>query len=172
MNRIFLAVLISLLFAGTGAFAKSVCDFESVVSLPVTLNSLETISSKESPEGKTVKFSVQKSVYYKGECLVKRGQVVTGRVETIATQGMNGVPAMIILGNFEIPGLDDRKLKSYYIKRGFNMTYVVLPLKWALTPLPPTGSLTNFIFGGSAKIKPKDDIIIKYYPEWKCFDNP
>lgn len=156
------------MLASSGAFAKNMCDFESVVSLPVTLSTFETITSKESPEGKTVKFLVKKSVYYKGECLVKRGQTATGRVETIATQGMNGVPAMIILGNFEIPGLDSKKLKSYYIKKGFNMTYFVLPVKWALTPLPPTGSLTNFIFGGAAKIKPKDDIIIKYYPEWKC----
>lgn len=170
MNRKLLTFLIFLIFASSGAFANNTCDFESVVSLPVTLNTLETISSKESPEGKTVKFLVKKSVYYKDECLVKRGQPVTGRVETIATQGMNGVPAMIILGNFEIPGLDTKKLKSYYIKRGFNMTYFVLPLKWALTPLPPTGSLTNFIFGGAAKIKPTDDIIIKYYPEWKCVE--
>lgn len=118
MNKIFLTVLIFLMLASSGAFAKNMCDFESVVSLPVTLSTFETITSKESPEGKTVKFLVKKSVYYKGECLVKRGQTATGRVETIATQGMNGVPAMIILGNFEIPGLDSKKLKSYYIKKG------------------------------------------------------
>ncbi|MCM1010815.1 MAG: hypothetical protein NC390_08095 [Fusobacterium sp.] len=170
MNKIFLTCLIFFMFAQVGVQAKSVCNFESVVSVSVTLNPRETISSKESPEGKFVDFCVKNNVYYKGKLLVKRGEIVTGRVETIATQGMNGIPAMIILGNFNVPGLDSQKLKSYYIKRGFNMTYFVLPIKWALTPLPPTGSLTNFIFGGTAKIKPKDDIVIKYYPEWECVD--
>lgn len=170
MNKKVLTGLIALMLAQAGAQANSVCNFESVVSLPVTLNTLETISSKESPEGDFLDFRVKNDVYYKGKVLVKRGQIAKGRVETIATQGMNGIPAMIILGSFDVPGLDSKKLKSYYIKKGFNLTYFVLPLKWALTPLPPTGSLTNFIFGGVAKIKPKDDITIKYYPEWECVE--
>lgn len=168
MNKVFLTCFIFLIFAQAGVQAKSICNFESIVSLPVTLNSLETITSKESPEGKIVDFRVKNSVYYNGKILVKRGEVVKGRIETIATRGMNGIPAMIILGNFDVPGLDSKKLKSYYIKRGFNMTYLVLPIKWALTPLPPTGSLTNFILGGNARIKPEDDIVLKYYPEWEC----
>ncbi len=169
MNKIFLICFI-FLFAQAGVWAKSVCDFTSIDSVQVTLNPLETISSKESPEGKIVEFCVKNNVYYKDKLLIKNGEIATGRIETVATQGMNGIPAMIILGNFDIPGLDSKKLKSYYIKRGFNMTYFVLPIKWALTPLPPTGSLTNLIFGGTAKIKPKDDIVIKYYPEWECVE--
>ena len=43
---------------------------------------------------------------------------------------------------------------------------MVYPIKWALTPIPGVGSLTNFILGGNAKITPKDKIIIYYYPEW------
>lgn len=147
---------------------RAMCNFESTVSVPVVLNSQVKISSKDGLEGHIAEFCVKKDVVYNGVKLVSKGQVVKGRIETIATQGMNGIPAMIILDDFDIEGLDPNKLKSYYIKRGFNMTYFVLPLKWALTPLPPTGSLTNFIVGGPAAIKPKDDIILKYYPEWEC----
>lgn len=100
-----------------------------------------------------------------------RGTEALARVETVATQGMNGIPAMIILDRFEIPGLDSAKMKSSYIKKGLNLTYIVLPVKWALTILPPTGSLTNFIVGGPAKVSPKKDVTIYYYPEWECFNN-
>lgn len=174
MNKLFAAVLIIFFMSAQVSLAniepRAVCNFESTVSIPIVLNSLEKISSKDAVEGSTAQFCVKNDVIYKGKILVRRGQIVTGRIETVATQGMNGIPALIILDDFEIRGLDSNKIKSYYIKKGLNLTYMVLPIKWALTPLPPTGSLTNFIVGGPAAIKPKNDITLKYYPEWECED--
>ena len=80
---------------------------------------------------------------------------------------MNGFPAEIILGGFEIPGAKSSQLVDTYTKKGQNRCFIVYPIKWALTILPPTGSLTNLIKGGHAKIKAKDEIVIYYYPEWK-----
>ena len=50
---------------------------------------------------------------------------------------------------------------------GQDRSLFVFPLKWALTPLPPTGSLTNFIKGGHAKLSENKTITIYFYPEWK-----
>ena len=88
--------------------------------------------------------------------LVKKGETATARIETIISSGMNGIPYSIYLGDFKIPNLEQSKLLANYHKSGANRTYLVLPLKWALTFLPPTGSLTNFIMGGHAKIKEKE----------------
>ena len=79
---------------------------------------------------------------------------------------MNGFPAEIIVDDFEIPGIKSTQMQSTYIKKGQNRCFWVYPLKWALTPIPFVGSLTNFIKGGHARIKTKDIITIYYYPEW------
>jgi len=79
---------------------------------------------------------------------------------------MNGVPAIIILDKFEIQGLDKSKLKGTYTKKGQNRGLLVFPIKWALTPIPFVGSITNVILGGHAKIKTKNTVEIYYFPDW------
>lgn len=152
--------------------ANPMCNFESTERVPIVMRTMETIRSKNGVSGSTVSLRVKNNVFYKNKLLVPRGTEATARVEIVATQGMNGIPAMIILDRFEVPGLESSKMKSYYIKKGLNLTYIVLPVKWALTFLPPTGSLTNFIVGGPAKVSPKKDVTIYYYPEWQCFEKP
>ena len=88
------------------------------------------------------------------------------KVSIIITPGMNGIPASIILKDFEIDGVKSSRLTNEYEIFGQDRSLLVFPLKWALTILPPTGSLTNFIMGGHAKIKVKKPITIYYYPEW------
>ena len=80
---------------------------------------------------------------------------------------MNGFPAEIIIDKFEIPNVKQSQLECTYIKKGQNRSLFVYPLKWALTPIPFVGSLTNLIMGGHAKIKTSDTITVYYYPEWK-----
>lgn len=80
---------------------------------------------------------------------------------------MNGFPAEIILGDFEIPNIENSKLLNNYIKKGQNRCFWVYPLKWSLTLIPFVGSLTNLIMGGHAKIKTTDVITIYYFPDWK-----
>jgi len=99
--------------------------------------------------------------------VVKKDEIITAKVETVITKGMNGFPAEIILDNFEITEIPKNQLLSTYTKKGFNACLLVYPLKWALTPFPGIGSLTNLIKGGEAKITPKDIITIQYFPEWK-----
>lgn len=148
--------------------ANPMCNFESIDRVPITLIPQETVTSKAGIDGATIKLKVKNNIFYRGKLLVSRGTLATAKVETVATQGMNGIPAMIIVDRFEIPGLDSSKMKSYYVKKGLNLTYLVLPIKWVLTPFPPTGSLANFIVGGPTKISPKTDVTIYYYPDWEC----
>lgn len=146
-------------------------NYSSVESVPIVLRITEKITTKNSGvyEGQVLNFKVQKDVVLNGKLLLKKGLIVKANVQTVMTKGMNGIPAEIVLGNFSIPGIDNSKLYSYYSKYGADRSLYVLPLKWALTVLPPTGSLTNFIPGGEAKIGLKDDIILYYYSEWGEF---
>lgn len=143
-------------------------NYTSLKRHQINLKIKERISTKDKllHEGQILEFEVQNNVVYKGKMLVKKGETATARIETIISSGMNGIPYSIYLGDFKIPNLEQSKLLANYHKSGANRTYLVLPLKWALTFLPPTGSLTNFIMGGHAKIKEKEFITVYYYPEW------
>lgn len=128
----------------------------------------EKISTKKgtATEGQQVQFRVKKDVRYKGRVIIPKFTLVTGIIQTFVTKGMNGIPATIIIDNIQIEGIDSKKLKGTIIKKGINLSLLVFPLKWALTILPPTGSLTNFIPGGNATINKKTDITVYYYPNW------
>lgn len=118
-------------------------------------------------EGQEVKFKVRNNVFCHGQMIVKKGTIATARIETIVTKGMNGFPAEIILNNFKIDGVDEANLMCEYIKAGRSWVLMVYPIKWALTPIPFAGSLTNLIRGGEARIETDDVVTIKYYPHWK-----
>ncbi len=144
-------------------------DYTSTLSIPITLKAQEKLSTRKKYnlyENKKVNFIVQNDVAYDGKLLVQKGTVIDAKVKCIISSGMNGIPYSIIIDDFNIPNIPSSKLKSEYKKDGWNRTYIVLPLKWALTFLPPTGSLTNFIKGGHATITKKDKIILEYYPLW------
>ena len=79
---------------------------------------------------------------------------------------MNGIPASIIIGSFDIPNIDTNKLTYSYEIVGQDRSLWVYPLKWALTFLPPTGTLTNFIKGGHARLKENDTVELYFYPNW------
>lgn len=174
MNRfVFFVLMLCLMFfsvcyAGETPEIKTLpYNYLSVQSVPIKLSIAEEFTTKEPlNEGDTLKFIVRKDVYYNGKSIVKAGDIINGRIETIITAGMNGFPAEIIVDDFEIPGIKSTQMQSTYIKKGQNRCFWVYPLKWALTPIPFVGSLTNFIKGGHARIKTKDIITIYYYPEW------
>lgn len=115
-------------------------------------------------EGERLCFEVLNPVYFKGQKLAEKNEKVYATVETIIKNGMNGIPASIVLGNFEFKNIDNTKLQDYVEIYGADLSWLVFPLKWSLTILPPTGSLTNFIKGGHVKIKENDIITLKYYP--------
>lgn len=143
-------------------------NFESTYSVPIKLGIIEPISTKDNlSEGQIIQFKVLQDTYCKRRTILKKGQIVTAKIETIITSGMNGFPAEIILGNFEIPNLEKSKLMDSYTKKGQNRCFWVYPLKWSLTIIPFVGSLTNLIMGGHARIKTSDVITIYYFPDWK-----
>ena len=142
-------------------------NYESTTKIPIKLKILLPIKSESKVyEGQYLDFKVVKDVLYNNEIIVKRGTIVPAKVSVIVTPGMNGIPASIILNEFDIEGLQKNQITNEYEITGQNRSLFVFPLKWALTILPPTGSLTNFIMGGHAEIKTKKPITIYYYPEW------
>lgn len=145
-------------------FVNDNYNYQDTNVIPIGLRIIDSIKSEQDIyEGQVLKFKVIEDIWDQEIILLKRGTICTANVETIINNGMNGIPASIILGNFQIPNIDSNKLQSDYEKYGMDLSLIVFPLKWALTILPPTGSLTNFIKGGHAKIKNKDIITIKYF---------
>ncbi len=143
-------------------------NYESTNKIPINLKIIEPIKKEtEIYETQQVEFKIAKDVLYNGKVLFKRGTAVHAKVSVIISPGMNGIPASIIFNNFKIDGLVQGCLSQDYEISGQDRSWLVFPLKWALTFLPPTGSLTNFIMGGHAKINYKKQITIYYYPDWK-----
>ena len=186
MNKFFL-VLVILLFINTFACAEILKDditdyllqknsvpqvhvdynYEKLTKVPMKLRIINEIySEKDIYEGQEIKFRVARDVYDEKNFYIRRGTIVTAKAKVIVTSGMNGIPASIILGDFVIDGLEKGQVSETYEVFGQDRSLIVFPLKWALTILPPTGTLTNFIKGGHAKITSNKTLKIYYYPEW------
>lgn len=130
-------------------------DFQNVNHLFVKVHPTKIITTKTPMNvGDEVFFAVSKDVNYNGKILVKRGQIVTARVETISESGTYGVGADIILGNFKI---GDLSLEGEIKKEGFTHAYWVIPVsQTAGFFLPFSNYLFSFVHGGHAKIKPNE----------------
>ena len=140
-------------------------DFTNTERLTIKLLSLDEIKSETKVyEGMPLNFRVETSVYYNGALVIPKGTVVPARVETIIRSGMNGIPASIIIGGFKFDNIAKIQISDYHEIVGEDRSLWVFPLKWLLTPLPPTGTLTNFIKGGHAKLRKNGIIEIYYYP--------
>lgn len=143
-------------------------DYTDTTAVPVRLAVTKEVSSEKGLlEGELLDFIVIRDVYYKEELILRKGDIVKGRIETIVTSGMNGFPAEVMIDDFELPGIKQSQLMGGYVKKGQNRCFWVYPLKWALTLIPFVGSLTNFIKGGHVKLRPDDIITIYYYPNWR-----
>ncbi len=141
-------------------------DYSNTTRVPIYLhieNKYKTDNNTKT--GDKLTFVVSNDVYYKNKLLIRHGEKTNATIAYFIHRGMNGIPSILILDGFQFKNIDSRKLEAKYIKRGFDNTLFVLPLKWALTFLYPLGSFTNFIIGCEANISPKDEILIYYYPE-------
>ena len=167
MNK--LLIIIVIMFFSLPLRAETLLyNYSDTTAIPIKLSIIELLTTKNPVnEGQYVNFRVLEDVNYNGATVVKAGDIVPGRVETIITSGMNGFPAEIIIDDFQIPDIKASQLICNYNKHGQNRCLWVYPLKWSLTLIPFVGSLTNFIKGGHAKIKPTDVITIYYYPNWQ-----
>lgn len=144
-------------------------DYSSTVKIPIPLQITQKISTRDKIlfEGQQVQFKVKQNIFYKGKLIAREGELVNAKLKLITPSGMNGIQYSLIISDFEFKNLDKDKLSFEYQKDGWNRTYMVLPLKWALTILPPTGTLTNLIKGGHSKITPRTKVFVYYTPEQK-----
>ena len=145
-------------------------DYESTDKIIIPLQITNTIASSgkyETYEGDKVEFIIKENVYYAGKLFAKKGTKVTARVEIVLKKGVSGIPGELYLTDFQISGISSGQIMEPILKSGQNRTLWILPLKWALTPLPPLGTFTNIIFGGDAKLKPKNTLKLTVYPNWK-----
>ncbi len=142
-------------------------NFENTDSVEIKLAIVTPIKSETQVyEGETVKFRVTSDVHYKGRVIIPRHTIVPAKVSVVIKSGMNGIPASIIFGDFEFENINKHLISDFYEIKGQDRSLLVFPLKWALTILPPSGSLTNFIKGGHAKLKSDKMVKIYYYPNW------
>ena len=142
-------------------------NFSSTHKIPIKMSLIKDYGSEKSVfEGQNVELKIKEDVLFNNVSMIKKDTPLTAEVGIIISTGLNGIPASVILKNFEIEGIPKSKLSNTYELFGQDRSLLVFPLKWALTWLPPTGSLTNFIMGGHARLKPKKKIMIYYYPEW------
>ena len=169
MNKFFVCLLLGIFLGLSPAKSEDLpYDYSDTTVIPIKLTPVNLITTRDPLiDGSTVKFRSVSTVSYNGKTILRAGQIINAKLEMNISSGMNGFPAELIFDNFEIPGVKDSQLISTYTRIGQNRCYWVFPLKWALTFLPPTGSLTNFIKGGHANLKPGKVITIYYYPNWK-----
>ena len=142
-------------------------NYNDTTMIPVYLRITKKISSENNVfEGESIAFLVDSDVIYNDVVKIKAGTLVQAKVETVISSGMNGIPASIILGDFQIPNISQTQIDDSYEIIGQDRSLIVFPLKWALTILPPTGSLTNFIKGGHARLGTNKIIKLYYHPNW------
>ena len=167
MNRLLYALLF-IFFAQFASANELPYDFSDTKSITLKLAAANELSTKEEIyEGQEVRLTLKNDVVCHNILIARRGTPAKARIETIVTKGMNGFPAEIIISNFKIEGIESSQLLDIYVKKGRNYALLVYPIKWALTPIPFVGTLTNLIKGGEAKIKKDEIITIQYFPHWK-----
>ncbi len=190
MNKIFSLILSLFLFSSLSSFAlerdafiedllnsKEVStpeqhleyDYSSVEKIPILLQIVEPITTKNDAiyDGQVIDFIIREDVKYNHKVIVSKGTKATAVVQTHQSRGMNGLPGIILLDDFKIPNIPEAKLKDVYIHRGQDRSYIVYPIKWALTLIPFAGYVTNAILGGHANIKKRSKVKIYYYPNWQ-----
>lgn len=145
-------------------------DYSDVdcVKIPIKINEkITTAKRNKSHEGQKLYFMVVRDVFYNNRRIIPRGTIVKAKIEIMTTRGFAGIPAEIFISDFEIPNIDNNKIMQPISKTGISMTAFIMPIKWALTPIPPLGMITNIIVGTNAVIRPRNILNIYYYPNYK-----
>lgn len=119
--------------------------------IPIFIRIKHPISTKNRKidEGDIIDFETTSAVKVQGTTLPK-GSTVKARIENISQNGMKGVPADIVIGNFKI---NNTLLAGEIAKTGANRSLWVYPIGYIGSAFFGAGSLLFFIRGGHAKIK-------------------
>ena len=103
-------------------------------------------------EGASIDFVTVADVRYKDK-FYPAGTKVNARIETVTDNSMNGVPADVVIGSFDINGTP---LYGEITKTGADRMLWVKPLSFVVGFLGVPGLLLMFVRGGHAKIKPNE----------------
>ena len=126
-------------------------------TIPIRISKPFTTKTKPN-EGSYLEFVTVKDVEYNGN-IYPAGTIVKGRIETVSQNAMNGDPANIVIGSFDIGG---DPLYGEISKTGADRMLWLKPLSIAIGFLGIPGILLMFVRGGHAKINPKEIYTISF----------
>ncbi len=130
-------------------------NFEELNRIPLKIKSIEDISTqKEIEEGQKLIFLTTEDTVLKHNKVLSAGSRVIGKVETVSKNGIKGVPADLIIGDFKIEYMSNIKLEGQIKKEGANRTLWVYPVLPILFPIK----------GGHAKINANEEFTLYYTP--------
>ena len=126
-------------------------------TLPIRI--VKPFTTKANPqEGSYLEFVTVKDIKYNGK-VYPAGTVVKGRIETVSQNAMNGDPANVVIGSFDLQGIP---LYGEISKTGADRMLWLKPLSFAVGIFGVPGILLMFVRGGHAKIKPKEIYTISF----------
>lgn len=119
----------------------------------VPIRIVNYFTTRDKPqEGSYIEFVTITDVKYKDK-FYPAGTKVNARIETVTDNSMNGVPADVVIGSFDINGTP---LYGEITKTGADRMLWVKPLSFAVGFLGVPGLLLMLVRGGHAKIKPSE----------------
>lgn len=126
-------------------------------TLPIRI--VKPFTTKSNPqEGSYLEFVTVKDIKYNGK-IYPSGTIVKGRIETVSQNAINGDPANVVIGSFDLQGIP---LYGEISKTGADRMLWVKPLSFAVGFFGVPGILLMFVRGGHAKIKPKEIYTISF----------
>ena len=134
-----------------------VSDFDS--SIPVVIRIKNRLTTKLKPEeGSILEFQTVDDVKIKNK-LYPKGTIVQARVENVSPNYTMGIPADLVVGNFQIDGMP---LRGEISRIGANRALWVKPVSYVGTFFFGAGALLILIRGGHAKINPNEVFTVYY----------
>lgn len=136
-------------------YKRKTYNYQNIHHTYIKVHSARDISTKHAINaGDEVYFYVDENVQKDGKIIINKGAKITARIATISESGLYGIPADIIIGDFQLGNIP---ISGEITKEGFTHTYWIIPVSnVASFFIPFSGQLFRFIHGGHAKIKTKD----------------
>ena len=134
-----------------------ICEFDN--SIPIFIKIKNNLTTKQKPEeGEMIEFETVKEFKIKNKTYPE-GTVINARVENVSLNYTMGIPADIVIGNFNLEG---KLLRGEISKTGANRALWVKPVSFVGSILFGSGALLILIRGGHAKVN-QNEIFTVYY---------
>lgn len=134
-----------------------ICEFDN--SIPIFIKIKNNLTTKQKPEeGEMIEFETVKEFKIKNKTYPE-GTVINARVENVSPNYTMGIPADIVIGNFNLEG---KLLRGEISKTGANRALWVKPVSFVGSILFGSGALLILIRGGHAKVN-QNEIFTVYY---------